>query len=102
MAVMGAALSGPHGAAAGWLAVAEAEQALSSLTELALPPWRWPGDPVRWYAGDDAVAVTCSNPYPGDDEDPHVSLWIGALTEDAVRFVEPHLSDAWEYYSPQA
>jgi hypothetical protein len=101
MALFSAALTAPHGAAAGWLAATEAEQVLAPLVELALPPWQWPGDPVRWYAGDASVALTCPNRHPGDADDPHVSLWIGSLTETAVRFVEPHLSDAWDYYSPQ-
>jgi hypothetical protein len=100
MALMSAALTAPHGAGAAWLAAAEAERVLSPLVELALPRWRWPGDPVRWYAGDDSIALTCPNRYPGDEEDPHVSLWLGSVTEAGVRFVEPHLSGAWDYYSP--
>lgn len=100
MAVLSAAMTAPHSASAGWLAATEAERALTPLVDLELPSWRWPGDPVRWYAGDDAVAFTCPNHYPGDEDDPHVSLWLGAISAEGVRFVEPHLSDAWDSYRP--
>jgi hypothetical protein len=36
---------------------------------------------------------------PPADREPYRSVWLGALTEDAIRFVVPHLSDAWEYCS---
>jgi hypothetical protein len=101
--VMSAALAGPHTAHAAWLPPAEAEVALgSSLSQLDLPPWHWPGDPGKWYAGDDAVAFTCPNIAPGENAagEP-LSVWVSALSEDAITFVEPYLSDAWDYYSPR-
>ncbi len=101
MLVMSAALNGPHGAAAAWLSPQAAERVLAPLARLDLPPWHWPGLPARWYAGDDAVAFTAPNPSPDDDGHPHLSVWIGSRTEDAVKFVEPHLDDAWDYYSPR-
>jgi hypothetical protein len=99
LAVFGAAMTGPHGAAAGWLSPDDTDRVLAPLRELALPSWHWPAYPSRFYAGDDAVAFTCPNPSPSDEGAPHRSVWIAALTEDAIRFVEPHLSDAWEHYS---
>jgi hypothetical protein len=101
MVVMSAALDGPHGAAAAWLSPQETDRVLAPLQRLGLPPWHWPGDPARWYAGDDSVAFTCPNLAPGDDGEPHLSVWVSALTEEAIRFTEPHLSDAWDYYSPR-
>jgi hypothetical protein len=101
MVVMSAALHGPHGAAAAWLSEEDTVGALAPLRQLDLPPWHWPGDPARWYAGDDAAAFTCPNGAPADGEDSHRSVWVSALSEDGVRVLEPHLSDAWDYYSPR-
>jgi len=100
MVVMSAALDGPHGAAAGWLSRQETDRVLACLQQLDLPPWHWPGDPARWYAGDDAVAFTCPNPAPDETGEPHLSVWVSSLTEDGIRFIEPHLNEAWDYYSP--
>ena len=99
--VMSAALNGPHGAAAAWLSPDETERVLSPLAQLDLPPWHWPGHPARWYAGDETVAFAAPNPSPGDDGHPHLSVWVGSVSEDGVRFIEPHLNDAWDYYSPR-
>jgi hypothetical protein len=102
MLVMSAALIGPHAAHAAWLREAEAEAALGSLSRLDLPPWHWPGSPARWYAGEDAVAFACPNIAPGEDPGGKpLSVWISAVSQDAITFVEPHLSDAWDYYSPR-
>ena len=99
--VMSAALNGPHGAAAAWLTTAEAERVLAHLELLDLPPWHWPAHPTQWYAGGEAVAFTCPNVAPGEGGDAHLSVWVGALSEGGVRFIEPYVSDAWEYYSPR-
>jgi hypothetical protein len=49
---------------------------------------------------DDTVFFTCPNASPGD---PHGStaycVWIGGLTAQSVRFVEPFVDDGWEFYS---
>jgi hypothetical protein len=29
-----------------------------------------------------------------------LSVWISAVSDEAITFLEPHLSDAWDYYSP--
>jgi hypothetical protein len=99
LAVFGAAMTGPHGAAAGWLSKEDTDRVLATVQELALPSWHWPAYPSRFYAGDDAVAFTCPNASPSEEGEPHLSVWIGALDEAAIRFVEPHLSDAWEHFS---
>jgi hypothetical protein len=101
MVVMSAALDGPHSAAAASLSPQEAERVLSPLQLLDLPPWHWPGDPARWYAGDDTVGFTCPNLAPDDTGERHLSVWVSSLTEEGIRFIEPHLGDAWEYYSPR-
>jgi hypothetical protein len=101
MLVMSAALSGPHAACAAWLSREDTEAALGGLRQLDLPPWHWPGYPARWYAGVDAVAFTCPNWAPGSGEDPELSVWVSALSDDGVRFLAPHISNAWEYYSPR-
>jgi hypothetical protein len=101
MLVMSAALNGPHGASAAWLSPEETEHILAPLARLDLPPWHWPGHPARWYAGYDTVAFTAPNLTPEDDGHPHLSVWVGSLTEDGVKFIEPHLNDAWDYYSPR-
>ena len=101
MVVMSAALGGPHGAAAAWLSPQETERVLAPLQRLDLPHWHWPGDPARWYAGDDAVAFTCPNLAPEHDGEPYLSVWVSSLTQEGIRFIEPHLSDAWDYYSPR-
>jgi hypothetical protein len=102
MLVMSAAMGGPHTAIAAWLPEADAEVALGTLSKLDLPPWHWPGSPARWYAGEDAVAFTCPNIAPGEDprREP-LSVYIGAVSEQAIGFLEPHLSAAWDYYSPR-
>ena len=97
MLVMSAALNGPHGAAAAWLSPEKSERALSRLQALDLPPWHWPGHPTRWYA----VAFTCPNAVQSASGDAHLSVWVGSLTDDGVRFLEPHLSADWDDYSPR-
>jgi hypothetical protein len=101
MLVMSAALSGPHVATAAWLDSAGVDNALASLQLLDLPPWQWPSLPARWYAGEDVVAFTCPNRAEGDAGDSHWSVWVAGISEDSVSFIEPHLTDAWEYYSPR-
>lgn len=101
MVVMSAALNAPHGAVAAWLAPEETDRALRSLTQLDLLPWHWPGHPARWYAGDETVAFSCPNLAPDDNGPPWLSVWIGARSDEAVRFLEPHLTDAGDYYSPR-
>jgi hypothetical protein len=101
MLVMSAALSGPHIATASWLSQEATAQALAGLPELDLPAWHWPGHPARWYAGDEVVAFTCPNVGPESDDDRAQSVWVSALSEDGLRFIEPHLTDAWDYYSPR-
>lgn len=101
MLVMSAALSGPHAAVAAWLPPADAARALAGLDRLDLPPWHWPGHPARWYAGDEVVAFTCPNVGGKPKDEPDLSVWVSALSQDAIRFLEPHLTDAWDYYSPR-
>lgn len=101
MLVMNAALSGDHAAVAGRLPTEEAERALDGLTRLDLPPWHWPGHPARWYAGEEAVAFVSPNRGPEPDAEPTVSVWVSATSDDALRFLEPHVSAAWDYYSPR-
>ncbi len=101
MVVMSAAMSGPHVAVASWLSQKETDRALAPLEHLPWPPWRWPGHPARWYAGDETVAFTCPNRAAGDAESPCLSVWVSATSEEAIRTLEPHLSDAWDYYSPR-
>ena len=102
MLVMSAALAGPHTANAAWLPETDAEVVLGRLGRLDLPPWHWPASPTRWYAGEDAVAFTCPNIAPGEDPvGQPLSVFISAVSEEAITFVEPHLSDAWDYYSPR-
>ena len=88
MVAMSAALNGPHGAAAAWLSPEETALALSPpLVEVDLPPWHWPGHPTRWYAGEDAVAFSCSNVGLGHDSLPALSVWAGSLTDGGIRFI---------------
>lgn len=102
MLVMNAALAGPHTANAAWLPEAEAERVLGGLSQLPLPPWHWPGSPAKWYAGEEKVAFTAPNIVPGQDASGEpLSVWISAVSEEAITFIEPHLSDAWDYYSPR-
>jgi hypothetical protein len=102
MLVMNAALAGPHTANAAWLPEAEAERVLGDLSQLALPPWHWPGSPTKWYAGEEKVAFTAPNIVPGQHASGEpLSVWISAVSEEAITFIEPHLSDGWDYYSPR-
>ncbi len=89
LAVMNAASDPPHGG----VAPVAADNMLAPLRELPLPAWHWPAHPARFYAGDDTVAFACPN---GDGR----CVWLGGLTEDAIRAFEPHVDDTWEYYSP--
>ena len=86
-----------HAAVAGRLPTEEAERALDGLTRLDLPPWHWPGHPARWYAGEEAVAFVSPNRGPEPDAEPAVSVWVSATSDDALRFLEPHVSAAWDY-----
>lgn len=99
LAVMNAALTSPHGAGAAWLSPDEMSRALAPMKELALPAWHWPAYPSRFYAGDDVVAFAGPNHAPEDTGPPYLSVFVGGLTEKSIRFLEPHLTDAWEYCS---
>jgi hypothetical protein len=99
LAVMNAVFDPPHGAGAAWLSPEDTNRVLAPLQELALPAWHWPAYPSRFYAGDDAVAFAGPNINSPDDVVEYLSVSVGALTEDALRFVEPHLTGAWEYCS---
>jgi hypothetical protein len=99
LAVMNASFGSPHGASAAWLSPDDTDHVLAPLRELELPAWHWPAYPSRFYAGDDAVAFAGPNIGPQDRVVEYLSVSIGALTEDALRFVEPHLTGAWEYCS---
>jgi hypothetical protein len=101
MLVMNAALSGPHAAVASWLAPEAVDRALSALAVLDLPPWHWPGPPARWYAGADAVAFAGPNLGADAGEEPALSVWVSARSPDGLRFLEPHLTDDWDHYSPR-
>jgi hypothetical protein len=102
MLVMNAALAGPHTANAAWLPETEADRVLGGLGRLPLPPWHWPGSPAKWYAGEREVAFTAPNIAPDEDASGEpLSVWISAVSEEAITFIEPHLSDAWDYYSPR-
>ena len=101
MLVMSAALSGPHIAVAAYLSQEATARALAELSELDLPPWHWPGHPGRWYAGDEVVAFTCPNVGPEPEDEPDLSVCVSATSEGALRCLEPHLTDNWEYYSPR-
>jgi hypothetical protein len=99
LAVMNAASAAPHGASAAWLSPDDTDRAFAPLQELALPAWHWPAYPSRFYAGDDAVAFAGPNVGSPDEVVEYLSVCVGALTADALRFVEPHLTGAWEYCS---
>jgi hypothetical protein len=101
MLVMSAALSGPHAAAAAWLAPEAVERALAALTVLDLPPWHWPGPPARWYAGADAVAFAGPNLGADAGEEPVLSVWVSATSPDGLRFLERHLTPDWHLFSPR-
>ncbi|CAA9507914.1 MAG: hypothetical protein AVDCRST_MAG85-2153 [uncultured Solirubrobacteraceae bacterium] len=96
LAVMNAALAPSHGAAAAWLSARDADHALAPLRELELPPWRWPGYPSRFYAGDDVVAFACPNEGGPSQDEPYRSVWVGGLDEHALSFLAPHLTAAWD------
>jgi hypothetical protein len=99
LAVMNATCDAPHAAGAAWLTPEDTDRALAPLRALALPAWHWPAYPSRFYAGDDAVAFAGPNVGSPDEVVEYLSVFVGALTEDALRFVEPHLTGAWEYCS---
>ena len=57
--------------------------------------------PARWYAGEDAVAFTCPNIAPGEDPPDSRFGLDSAVSEEAITFIEAHLSDVWDCYSPR-
>jgi len=102
LVVASAAFMAPHGAAAAWLPQDDADLVLAPLTSLDLPPWRWPTYPARLHASEEAVAFMTPNQGPAEvATEAGVSMWVGSLSAAGVSFIEPHLSDAWEYYSPR-
>lgn len=102
MLVMSAAMSEPHCALASWLTPEQTERVLAPLRVLDLPPWDWPAGPdTRWYAGEDAVAFAVANLARPDDPVEYLSVYVGGLSEESIAFLEPHMSDAWDYYSPR-
>jgi hypothetical protein len=89
LVVMNAACDPPLGGCA----PVAGQDLLASLHELALPAWHWPASPARFYAGDETVAFACPNG-PGA-----LCVWLGSLTEEALRAFAPQVDDSWEYFS---
>lgn len=65
------------------------EKKLSEITNrippVAIAPWRWEGS--RFFAGQGAFMWATE----------HCYVWIGAKTEDPLRFLRPYVGNDWDY-----
>jgi hypothetical protein len=84
-------------ASAAWLDPESLSHVTADLVELPFAPWRWPDYPTRFFGRDDVLAVVTPNRTPESD---HVSINFGAKSPDALLFLEAHVNDAWEIYTP--
>jgi hypothetical protein len=89
--------SGLHGAASSYLSSEEASSALADLQPCSLQPWRWPAWPTRFLAGPDVLAFTFPNGEPGDES--MLTVDVRAKSAEAIQFIEPFISDRWDYFS---
>jgi hypothetical protein len=64
------------------------------MRRLDLAPWRWPGEPTRFYAGEGLLAI--SSPNPVRDPGPAVfSAWLRARDESHLRRAEDEFRGNW-------
>jgi hypothetical protein len=90
MAVFEAIMSAPYGASAPGAAEATVQQALSPLTALPLPPWRWPSFPTQFHAGEDVLAMTSP-----DENGGGVDLFVAARDPALLAYLAPLVDESW-------
>jgi hypothetical protein len=88
---------GSHGAHSNYLPKGKALTALAHLKPCGVRPWRWPAWPTRFFAGEGVLAVTFPNGDPGDES--MLTVTVKAKSVEAIRFMEPFISDQWDYFS---
>jgi hypothetical protein len=85
-------------ASAAWLDPENLTRVLAELVELHFAPWRWPDYPTRFFGREGVLAVVTPNRTPESAD--YVSINVGAKSDAALSFLEPHIDDAWEIYTP--
>jgi hypothetical protein len=99
--VFEAVVGASHGASVAWLDRPTLARVVEPLQRLPGGAWQWPSYPSEFYAGDRILAV--AGPNPGPDETAttaeYVSLFLGAMDEDALAYLDAISQPNWEWFS---
>jgi hypothetical protein len=98
LAVFEAVMGADVHASAAWLDPESLGRVLTDLVELPFAPWRWPDHPTRFFGREGVLAVVAPNRTPESSD--YVSIYVGAKSESALSFLETHIDDAWDIYTP--
>ena len=85
-----------YGASVAWLREDKVTEIATSISPLAIAPWRW-NYPMRFYGRNGAFMYTASNGEAAGEKG--MSVWIGAETEHPLQFLRTYLDKGWEYVS---
>ncbi len=84
----------PYGASASWLEQSVLDKISEHIPPIVINPWRWLGS-TRFYAKGGAFMYTMPNGEFNGKQG--YSVWIGAKTEQPLRFLKPYIDKGWEY-----
>jgi hypothetical protein len=82
-----------YGASAAWLDEDKFDAVARNIPPLAIRPWRWMQ--TRFFIGQGAFMCAAANGAVNGKKG--YSVWIGAKTEQPLRFLKSYLDDRWEY-----
>jgi hypothetical protein len=85
-----------YGASTAWLEESMVDWIRQQTPAVPLSPWTWTGE-TRFFAGDGRFMFTMPN--GKQDGVQGYSVWIGAKTEQPLRFLKDIVDDSWEYAS---
>ena len=88
IAIFEAIMGADHGASAPWVTLEELAAALAPLERLPFGSWRWPSEPMWFYAGEDLLATASPNGPMQRGLSDHFDLMISATTVDALRYLD--------------
>lgn len=84
----------PYAASAAWLARPLVDRIAKDVPPVPIAPWRWCGR-MQFHAANGAFLVTAENgEFDGVEGQ---SVWFGAKTELALRFLKPFIDENWEH-----
>jgi hypothetical protein len=87
IAALEAIAGADHGAAAPWITLQDLVAALRPLERLPLGSWRWPREPLWFYAGEDVLATASPNGPIEPGQSDRFDLMISATNVEALGYL---------------